>query len=423
MSVAVGYTDFAHEKSEALKERFEYAKRVLKETLDVEVESLEPIARGYNNKVYILKLLPHVPVASSRVVQPGCIPFPEQTPDTLIFRTVRNASHIPAHRKVINAVATRQLVRENTDLPIAPMYAYDVHVEEPWMVEAKLSGIPMDEAWQTADTDTRVRMLESLADVLTKLRAIPAPAGQFGGVGYDAEGKIVLGPTCLGYDEGPFTTAQEHYKAWIGGQWEDAKKNSRTAGWRAEGLYDRIEKFVNEGLDSALACLEGCKPVFVHADFGMLNTMVSETAPDKITGVLDFEWSYFGTQADEYFLSSPGPAFIYGGPYDAKPGSRSHLRTEHLLAGTTPAETDADFLTYKMDALLKARGVGTFSTIPNFQEIARLYWFGEYVRPWFFYERAAPMSAEAQAKVDEKTKKTKEKSAICFDKDLKIWGY
>lgn len=182
MSVAVGYSEFAHEQSEALKERFAYAKRVLKEALDVEVtvicfqsgvrlivcqvESLEPIARGYNNKVYILKLLPHVPVATSRALQPGCVPFPSQTPDTLIFRTVRMRSHVPPPRKLLNAVATRQLVRENTDLPIASVYAYDVHAAEPWMVEAKLSGVPMDVAWQTADTDTRVRMLESLADVL-----------------------------------------------------------------------------------------------------------------------------------------------------------------------------------------------------------------------------------------------------------------
>jgi hypothetical protein len=39
MSVAVGYTDFPHEKSEALKEQFAFAKRVLKEALDVEVIS------------------------------------------------------------------------------------------------------------------------------------------------------------------------------------------------------------------------------------------------------------------------------------------------------------------------------------------------------------------------------------------------
>lgn len=80
----------------------------------------------------------------------------------------------------------------------------------------------------------------------------------------------MLGPTCLGYDEGPFATAKEHYKAWIGGQWEDAKKNPHTDGWKAAGLYDRIEKFVSEGLDSALACLDGCKPFLIHADFGEL---------------------------------------------------------------------------------------------------------------------------------------------------------
>ncbi|KAF7353767.1 Protein kinase-like domain [Mycena venus] len=400
MSVAVGYTEFPHEKSDALKERFGFAKRVLKEALDVEVESLEPIARGYNNKVYLLKLLQHTPAAASRPLQPGCLPFPSQTPASLIFRTVRKRSQTPCRTQGVE-------------------FGRD-HAAKPWMVEGMLPGIPMDEAWQTADTDTRVRMLEALADVFAKLKAIPAPDGQFGGLGYDSEGNIVLGPTCLAYDEGPFATAKEYYMAWIRGQWEDAKENPRSDGWKVDGVDQRIEKFVNEGLDSALACLDDCKPVFIHADFGMLNMLVSPTAPATITGLLDFEWSHFGPQSDEYFLSSPGPGYIYGGPYDLEPDSKAYKRTEILLSGTTPAELDpADdsFFTFKTDALLKARNVGTFSTIPHFEEIARLYWFGEYLRPWFFHEG---VSGTTMGKM---VMEAKAKYPTCFDKDLKVWGY
>jgi hypothetical protein len=99
-----------------------------------------------------------------------------------------------------------------------------------------------------------------------------------------------------------------------------------------------------------------------------------------------------------------------------------------------PAELDPaedSFFTYKMDAFLKERKVGTFSTIPNFMEIARLYWFGEFLvcihaviphagllielqRPWFFHE---------DVKRGEMVEKSKTKSPICFDKDLKLWGY
>ncbi|KAF8191550.1 kinase-like domain-containing protein [Mycena galopus ATCC 62051] len=417
MSVAVGYTDFPHEKSEALKERFRFAKRVLKETLDVEVESLEPIARGYNNKVYLLKLLPSI--TTPRTLQPGCLPFPSQTPASLIFRTVRKRSQTPAARKVINAAATMQLVRENTNIPIASVYAYDVNGDEPWMVEGVLPGIPMDEAWQTADKDTRVHMLEALADLFAKLKAIPAPGVQFGGLGYDAAGKIVLGPTCLAYDEGPFATAKDYYKSWIRGQWEDAKKNPHADGWKVDGLDQRIEKFVNEGLDSALACLDDCKPVLIHADFGMLNMLVSPAAPETVTGLLDFEWTHFGPQSDEYFLSSPGPGYIYGGPHDLEPDSKSYKRTQILLAGAVPTELDPadDSFAFTTDALLKVRNVGTFSTIPHFQEIARLYWFGENLRPWFFHD-----SVHGAFK-DKMVTETRVKQPECFDKDLKVWGY
>lgn len=133
----------------------------------LQVESLEPIARGNNNKLYLLKLLPlsRAQDAKPRALQPGCLPFPADTPQTLIFRTVRNRSQTPATRRVLNSVAAMQLVRESTDIPIAPTYAYDVSAEDAWMVEGKLPGVPMDEAWQTADIDTRLRMLESLADV------------------------------------------------------------------------------------------------------------------------------------------------------------------------------------------------------------------------------------------------------------------
>ncbi|KAJ7253375.1 kinase-like domain-containing protein [Mycena haematopus] len=420
MSVDVGYSSFPHEKSEALKERFAFAKRVLKEALDVEIESLEPIARGYNNKVYLLKLVPGI--STPRSLQPGCLPFPLQTPSSLIFRTVRKRSQTPAARKVLNAAATIQLVRENTDIPIASIYAYDVHGDEPWMVEGVLHGIPMDEAWQTADIATRVRMLEALADVFAKLKAIPPPDVQFkfGGLGYDAKGKIVLGPTCLAYDEGPFATAKDYYKAWIRGQWEDAKQNLHADGWKIDGLNQRIERFLHEGLDSALACLDDCEPVFIHADFGMLNILVSPTAPDTITGLLDFEWSHFGPQSDEYFLSSPGPGYIYGGPHDLEPGSKSDIRTQILLSGTVPVELDPagdSFWTFKMDALLKARNVGTFSTIPHFQEIARLYWFGENLRPWFFHQSVHG------ATMDKMVAETKAKQPAFFDKDLTVWGY
>ncbi|KAJ7118886.1 hypothetical protein C8R44DRAFT_878419 [Mycena epipterygia] len=315
-----------------------------------------------------------------------------------------------------------QLVRESTDIPIAPTYAYDVTADDVWMVEGKLPGVPMDEAWKIADPSVRVSMLEALADVFAKLKGIPVPGGpgsRFGGLGYDAAGKIVLGPTCLGYDEGPFATAKDHYKAWIGGQWEDAKKNPRTDGWKVDGLNERIEKFVRGGLDSALACLDGCDLVFIHADFGFLNTLVSETEPYIITGLLDFEWSHFGPPSDEYFLSSPGPGLIYGDPYDLKPDSKWWSTTNNLLAGTAVADLDPSagdaFYSYKMDAFLKARNVGMFSTIPHFQQLARLYWFGEYLRPWFFHENT-PLPAE-------KIQKTKTKSAVCFGKDLTLWGY
>ncbi|KAJ6620361.1 hypothetical protein B0H10DRAFT_2022548 [Mycena sp. CBHHK59/15] len=265
--------------SDALKERFDFAKRVLKEGLGIEVESLEPIARGYNNKVYLLKIFPSSsPTAPPRALAPGCVPFPERTPEYLIFRTVRHVSQVPAARKLLNAV---------------------------WMVEGKLPGVPMDELWQTADTAARLGMLEALADVLAKLKSMPVPSGskyRFGGLTYDSDDKIVLGPTCLGYDEGPFTTAKEHYRAWIVGQWEDCKKNARADGWKVDGLHERIEKFINDGLESTMSCLDDCEPVFIHADFGFLNTLVSETAPHVITGLLDYEWSHFGPPSDEYFV-------------------------------------------------------------------------------------------------------------------------
>ncbi|KAK7035855.1 hypothetical protein R3P38DRAFT_3484010 [Favolaschia claudopus] len=414
-----GYSEFQHEESDSLKESLVFARAVLKDALDIEVESLEPITRGYNNKVYLLKLSPNSTPAH-RLLQSGCLPLPSPTPSTLIFRTVRKRSQTPAARKVSNAIATMQLVRDNTDIPIAPAYAYDVNGDEPWMVEGVLPGTPMDEAWQHADTDTRVRMLEALVDVLAKLKGIPPPQPGFGGLTYDADGKMVLGPTSLAYDEGPFATAKEYYKAWIRGQWQDAKANPRSDGWKIDGIDQRIEKFFSEGLDTALVCLAECKPIFIHADFGMLNVLVSPTAPEVITGLLDFEWSHFGPESDEYFLSSPGPGYIYGGPHDLKPESKAYARTQILLSGKIPEDLDvggASFLTFKTDSLLRSRNLGTFSSIPHFEDIARLYWFAENLRPWFFHESVH------EASMVKMVAESKATNPISFDKDLKVWGY
>ncbi|KAJ7272956.1 kinase-like domain-containing protein [Mycena rebaudengoi] len=425
--MSTAYANYPHEQSDALKERFSFAKRALMDALGIEIESLEPIARGYNNKVYLLKILPASGAPSApRALLPGCVPLPSPTPDYLIFRTGRHTSQVPASRKFLNAVACLQLIRENTDLPVAQPYSYDTSAaaeEDMWMVEGKLPGIAMDEVWETVDLAARAKMLESLADVLAKLKSLPVPKGsayRFGGLTYNAEGKIALTANCLGFNETPFVTAKEYYKAWIVEHWEDAKKNPHTEGWKIDGLNERIEKFIAERLDSALQCLDNCEPLFIHADFTPQNLLISETAPHTVTGVLDFEWAHFGAPSDEFFLSRPAPASIHGGPYDTD-GSLETFQA--LLSGNVPEpDPTADkevFLAYTWDTLLKARGLPRFSTVPNLTEVARLYWFGEYLRPWFF-EPSPAATSEAKMK---KIQSTKMKSAICFDKDLKVWGY
>jgi hypothetical protein len=73
------------------------------------------------------------------------------------------------------------------------------------------------------------------------------------------------------------------------------------------------------------------------------------------------------------------------------------LTPPQLLNNTPVADIDPSagnaFYAYKMDGFLKARNAPTFSTIPNFQEIARLYWFGEFlVRLTFLLSFASPVS-------------------------------
>ena len=73
-------------------------------------------------------------------------------------------------------------------------------------------------------------------------------------------------------DAGPFATYEEFVKATIRSKLAEADADLQVAGWRANGIRARLDKFVAEGLFPVIRGMGDWPKALVHADFSMSRT-------------------------------------------------------------------------------------------------------------------------------------------------------
>ncbi|TDZ19140.1 hypothetical protein Cob_v007914 [Colletotrichum orbiculare MAFF 240422] len=167
----------------------------------------------------------------------------------------------------------------------------------------------------------------------------------------------------------------------------EADDNPVIQGWREGGVRSRLDTFIDGGLAKALADLEQTKTL-VHADF-TTNNLLFDPSTLQVTALLDFDFSYVGTAADEFMGFSFGN--ICGGtlpgPYES---AADQLALRQLMlsgfcetppAGWESPETQWD-LAEEWDRQLARAGAARPSTISLFEEIANIYWLQDKVSPF-----------------------------------------
>jgi aminoglycoside phosphotransferase (APT) family kinase protein len=125
--------------------------------------------------------------------------------------------------------------------------------------ERPLEGMSMEE---------RQKVLDQVGDVYARLKAFKLPAGlsKFGGITFDENGGVVGGESAM-CEGGPFESYHDLWKAALKGDLANADSSPIVKGWNASGLRQRLEKFIDSGLEEAIGVIEA-EPVLIHGDFG-----------------------------------------------------------------------------------------------------------------------------------------------------------
>lgn len=149
--------------------------------------------------------------------------------------------------------------------------------------------------------------------------------------------------------------------------------------------------------------------------------MLFDPVSNRLTAVLDFDFSHVATPADEYFYSFRTVGALLAGPFEE--GEEERLR-HYLLNGfdeTTPKVKigKVDFQIAAMtDKEFTRAGVLRPADIRGCGELAGLKWFLEDVSPPYFY-MTRWLASMPSAKVDEIHEEIKNN----LDSYLKRWGY
>lgn len=140
-----------------------------------------------------------------------------------------------------------------------------------WMIQEFMPGELLESAWDELSLSSKKTLLEQMAQMYVALQKcdLTQTLGGFGGLRYDDTGDMVAGPIVFGFG-GPYASLEDMYVGMFKKQLELADQCSVVKGWSGskKGLRQSLEKFINEGLASALAVISNKTPTLIHGDFG-----------------------------------------------------------------------------------------------------------------------------------------------------------
>ncbi|KAK0559523.1 hypothetical protein OC844_004357 [Tilletia horrida] len=294
---------------------------------------------------------------------------------------------------------------------------------------------------------------------------------QYGGFRFDASpnsssssasaAKVTLGSNPLGFP-GPSPALSASLREFFDWQMSLARKNEFIQGWTAKvadppsfpfiGLSDRLRAFADDqekGLDKVLrdAELEAGRwgrPVFVHGDFDLHNTLI-DTDTFELTGIVDFEFARAAPAWAEHFDGFTALGHVHYGPEDDDEATRKLGEALLHTAGWSsesnpipPAEQNGqvaglsgdkpgDAVWWETvrawDDACAAEGLGTPRAMGSaFATASRLHWFISDVCPWQL-EDAVSESAELDEEERAAQLDRRERTARRLDRYLHFWGF
>ena len=420
------------------EKRLTFIKTLLPEEYGIEPTEITPILYDadcpfdFNNFIYkvtfsFTKQAEDLP----RRVQPGIQPLPYGA-TTLIVRLANNlAVGVHSHNRVENEVASINVVRAalapvNLAHLIPAIYGWGsaAHDQQGWTVMQYMPGEMVEdiEALSSAEQHSIVSQIARIATAIQQY-PLPSTVTGFGGLTYNANGEIVSGHVTLNPllpPAGPYASYASFLSDSLALELGHADTNPVIEGWRANGVRARLDSLHETVIPRIAAPFEvpKSKRTLVSADFTAANMLFAregegEGASIIATALLDFDFAFVGTAADEYLRSFRGTGGLVPSPYSADPASAA-LR-DASLAGFPSSSGNEEYkqandwkLAVAWNQEIQKAGGLRACEIEGLEELSRLNWLITQINP-FRLSMAWPRSRLSEAQKGEERAKAEAK--------------
>ncbi|KAJ8097811.1 phosphotransferase [Lipomyces tetrasporus] len=271
----------------------------------------------YNNFIYKVELTEPV-TPSSFSDAPSCTVRPVSVGVSKVIIRLSNpkAGGLNHLNRVENEVAAMYLARKGLgsfkpglEAVIPAVYAWQAGSSATgglsWLLMEYKAGVQLDEQFNFLSETEKKNVIEQIADVFSGIQRCELPEGVdcYGGLSVDGEGKVVSGEMTT-LKGGPWKGYDAFWQARLVAQLKNADESSALEGWRPNGVRERIEGFLVDGLSEvfAKAGVDIRKRVLVHGDLTM-NNMLIDPNTNNLTALLDFDFSFIAPPAHEFFTS------------------------------------------------------------------------------------------------------------------------
>jgi len=255
------------------------------------------------------------------------------------------------------------------------------------------------EALSSAEQHSIVSQIARIAASIQH-HPLPSTVTAFGGLSYSQNGDIVSAhvtgnPTP--HPAGPYTSYESYLSDSLALELAHADINPIIQGWQANGVRARLETLRSTVIPRIAAPFEvdKAKRTLVSADFTHANMLFTrrgegESAIIIATALLDFDFAFVGTTADEYLRSFRGTGGLLPSPYSADPANAA-LR-EAILAGFPASSSSGDAsehaktndwqLAASWDQEIQKAGGLRACEIEGLEELSRINWLITQINPF-----------------------------------------
>ncbi|KAH7125377.1 kinase-like domain-containing protein [Dendryphion nanum] len=332
--------------------RLEFIQDTLKKRFDLqELPTITPSQyypkHAYRCKNFIYRIIFSSPPSPPSTLQPGCTPISPNT-TTFIMRLANPLTTSPNSSKSLieNEVAMTTLASSAlsafTPSIVPQIYAWSSATSSDygWTLQQLMPGKHLDRDWDSTGAYARVGQRVMLAQIASIVKALqdyelPESIVGFGDVEFDDGGRIVSVVKKAG-EMASWGSFEEFYRERLERAIRKADGSRYIEGWRANGVRERLDEFMDRGLGKMFEGLEDREwKTIVHGDLTTENVMYDpETA--QVTALLDWDSAVVLHPSYEFLRSFGDLGGELNGWYEEEAFSEQSLLREAKLFGFPP---------------------------------------------------------------------------------------